>query len=54
VEEFFPEFKDLPSSVTYMDLKLVGSHRLTALGCQTGHLRCTLVDLTSNGGSLLS
>ncbi len=51
LEGIFPEFQDLPSSVTYMETRLIGMHRLTALGCQTGHVQCTLVDLTSNGKS---
>lgn len=52
-EEYFPELQQLPSSVTYLDMKLIGSHRLTALGCQAGYLRCALVDLTSNGRTIV-
>ena len=48
---WFPELQDLPSSVTFMDMKLVGFQRITSLGCQTGYLQCALVDLASNSKS---
>ena len=50
-ELWFPELQDLPSSVTYMDMRTIGHHRLTALGCQNGYLKCALVDLTSRSES---
>ena len=46
-EVWFPELQDLPSSVTYMDMRLIGHQRLSALGCQNGYLKCALVDLTA-------
>jgi len=49
VESFFPELTQLSDCVTYMDIHLMGMHRLTALGCQTGKVCCMLVDLVSNG-----
>ena len=44
---FFPEFCELPSSVTSLDMKVVGTQRLTVFGCQNGHLQCSLVDITA-------
>lgn len=49
---WFPELQDLPSSVTYMDMKIVRLQRLTGLGCQNGYLQCTLVDLSSNSKNM--
>ena len=47
-DEYFPELQDLPSSVMYMDLKVIGRHRVTCLGCQTGYCQCSIVDLSTN------
>ena len=46
-EVFFPEFQNLPSSVTILDMKVVGMQRLTVFGCQNGFLKCCLVDITA-------
>ena len=43
---WFPELQGLPSSVTYMDMRVMEGQRLTALGCQNGYLKCAVVDLT--------
>lgn len=44
---WFPELQDLPSSVTYMDVRVVGDQRMSVVGCQNGYLRCAVVTLTS-------
>ena len=46
---WFPELQDLPSSATYLDMRVVGDQRLTALGCQNGQLMCAVVHLISCG-----
>ena len=51
LDDFFPELLDLPSSVTYMSLKVVGGYRITALGCQAGYCKCALVDLATSSES---
>ena len=40
VTMLFPEFQDISSSVTYMDILVSGTHRITAFGCQNGYIRC--------------
>ena len=49
VARWFPELQDLPSSVTYMDMRVVGDQRLTALGCQSGQLMCAVTNIISCG-----
>ena len=44
---FFPEFQDLPSSVTNLDMRVEGTRRLTVFGCQNGFLNCSLVDVAA-------
>jgi hypothetical protein len=44
---FFPEFGELPSSVTSLDMRVVGTQRLTVFSCQSGYIRCSLVDITA-------
>ena len=44
----FPEFQDISSSVTYMDILVSGTQRITAFGCQNGYIRCVQTDLTNN------
>ena len=48
VTTLFPEFQDISSSVTYMDILVSGTHRITAFGCQNGYIRCVQTDLTNN------
>ncbi|XP_077993085.1 KICSTOR complex protein kaptin-like [Glandiceps talaboti] len=44
-EDFFPEFKDLPSNVVWIDVKNIGNKkRLTAVGCENGFLRISIQD----------
>ena len=50
VDSWFPEFQDLLSSITDIEFcYLNGSRRLTAYGCQNGYIKCSLVDVDSNG-----
>ncbi|KAF4073358.1 hypothetical protein AMELA_G00258070 [Ameiurus melas] len=45
VERFFPELKDLPSNVLWMNiLSIDGGRRLTAFGCQNGCVGLALVN----------
>ena len=44
---FFPEFCELSSSVTSLDMRVIGTQRLTVFGCQNGYLQCSLVDITA-------
>uniref|UniRef100_A0A4W4H3F8 Kaptin (actin binding protein) n=1 Tax=Electrophorus electricus TaxID=8005 RepID=A0A4W4H3F8_ELEEL len=45
VERFFPELKDLPSNVLWLDVLSIDSgRRLTAYGCQNGCVGLALVD----------
>ncbi|XP_076843664.1 KICSTOR complex protein kaptin [Brachyhypopomus gauderio] len=45
VERFFPELKDLPSNVLWLDvLSIDGGRRLTTFGCQNGCVGLALVD----------
>eukprot|EP00794_Sanderia_malayensis_P020046 gene20046-22013_t len=47
-EQFFPEFRDLPSSITWMDVKeMVDNKRITAFGCQDGYLFLAIVNSNS-------
>jgi hypothetical protein len=46
---WFPELGQLPSSVTYLDMRVVGDQRLTALGCQAGQLMCAVTNIISCG-----
>ena len=48
VTTLFPEFQDISSSVTYMDILVSGTQRITAFGCQNGYIRCVQTDLTNN------
>ncbi|XP_001624376.2 KICSTOR complex protein kaptin isoform X2 [Nematostella vectensis] len=44
-EDIFPEFQDLQSNVIWMDIKCLPlDQRLTAIGCQSGHVQVALVD----------
>jgi hypothetical protein len=47
VARWFPELQELPSSVTYMDMRVVGDQRLTVLGCQSGQLMCAVTSIIS-------
>ena len=44
---FFPEFCELSSSVTSLDMRVIGTQRLTVFGCQNGYLQCSLVNITA-------
>ena len=46
---WFPELGQLPSSVTYLDMRVVGDQRLTALGFQGGQLMCAITNIISCG-----
>ena len=46
---WFPELQQLSSSVTYMDMRVVGDQRFTALGCQSGQLMCAVTNIISCG-----
>eukprot|EP00731_Ephydatia_muelleri_P027782 Em0019g655a len=45
--EWFPELQGLPSAATHIDVQVEEAlqHRRTAVGCQSGFLKCTLVSL---------
>ncbi|ELT94536.1 hypothetical protein CAPTEDRAFT_177283 [Capitella teleta] len=48
-EEFFPEFADIPSNVTWLDVQYLHSNtqRLSALGCQNGLIQITFVNVAN-------
>ncbi|XP_014671795.1 PREDICTED: kaptin-like [Priapulus caudatus] len=47
VEEYFPEFEDLPSPVHWMDIRYFEDQRkrLTAVGCQNGFVKLCCIDV---------
>ncbi|GAB6024576.1 hypothetical protein CHUAL_009726 [Chamberlinius hualienensis] len=50
IDEYFPEFLDLPSTALCMDILNIkeSSLRLTAFGCEDGYVRACTIDTTSN------
>ena len=49
---FFTEFQDLPSSITNLEMRIEGTRRLIVFGCQSGFLKCCLVDISDGSKSI--
>jgi len=50
IADYFPEFTSLPSIMLWTDVKYFDEHskRLTAMGCENGHIRAVLTDMKNN------
>lgn len=47
VQNFFPELQNLPSNVLWLEVEtLDNSKRVTVVGCQNGHVKVAVTDLT--------
>nr|XP_058954875.1 KICSTOR complex protein kaptin-like isoform X1 [Pocillopora verrucosa] len=47
VQSFFPELQNLPSNVLWLEVEtLHNSKRVTVVGCQNGHVKVAVTDLT--------
>ncbi|KAJ7376499.1 hypothetical protein OS493_034235 [Desmophyllum pertusum] len=48
VQNYFPELQNLPSNVLWLEVEAQqNAKRVTVIGCQNGHVKVTLTDLTA-------